>query len=197
MANSDTVDKFFSHFAKGGDQDLDAVLQLFSPDTPPKPKPPTSPTLGIASNAGPTGPQFPGHDNILKVFTQLVLSFPHLVFAPSVIDPLTNKAIYCSSSDSNTIMVEASLDTGKHTNPWFSKTDVDFYSKPLSDIEPDGNQKSTVPACAVFVFDPANQGKILRLGIYMDRWQMAVDLWPQPQSKKAPKSAVRPFPVPY
>jgi hypothetical protein len=123
------------------------------------------------------------------------VSFPHVALTPSVIDPLTNKPVYCSSPDKNknTIIVETTLDTGLHVSPWFAKTDTDFYSKPLSDIEPDQNQSSTRPACAVFVFDPGTD-KIFRLGIYMDRWQMAVDLWPH--AKKDPKSGIRPFPTP-
>jgi hypothetical protein len=35
-----------------------------------------------------------------------------------------------------------------------------------------------VPASVVFTFDPNNQNLILNLAIFMDRWQMAVDLWP-------------------
>jgi hypothetical protein len=65
--------------------------------------------------------------------------------------------------------------------PWLpveSKSKKIHYSKPLSDIlpDPDGKTQSQVPSCAVFAFDATNLVK--QLGIYMDRWQMAADLYP-------------------
>jgi hypothetical protein len=82
------------------------------------------------------------------------------------------------------IIVQANIDTGNHAKQWFAFDDKGYYSKPLSDIEPDGKQSAYVPACVVFTFD-ANY-LIFTLAIYMDRWQMAADLWPRtaPHGKK-------------
>jgi hypothetical protein len=63
--------------------------------------------------------------------------------------------------------------------PWNPQTfSSNFYSLPLSGIDPDPKKKATsqVPACAVFTFDPASH-MIKQLGVYMDRWQMTADLW--------------------
>jgi hypothetical protein len=87
-------------------------------------------------------------------------------------------------------VTKAQLNTGKHQKPWFP-FGHDAYSKPLSDTEPDKTQFAFVPACAVFTFD--NAQKISNLAIYMDRWQMAVDLWPGTSAGKKPG---RHFPAP-
>ena len=52
-----------------------------------------------------------------------------------------------------------------------------------------------MPACVVFTFDPtvSNNPLIINLAIFMDRWQMAADLWPNTgKGKHQP----RPFPTP-
>ena len=204
MANIDTARAFFTAFAATPTpaQIAAFVPNLFSPDTPPPPAVPTSPSLGIAggnqTNAnvslGPQlGPQFPGRSAIITCFTQIVTSFQTSTFTTL---PAVNP-VYCTSLDGNTITVAAILHTGNQAKakPWFPYGHP-AYSKPLSDIEPDGNQSSDVPACAVFTFDttagnPPN--RILNLAIFMDRWQMAVDLWPNTgHGKHQP----RPFPAP-
>jgi hypothetical protein len=147
-------------------------------------------TLGISpggdTQQGPqAGPQFPTPSAVKIVLKQIVSSFPHATFKPV---PSAAAAVYCSSG--NTIMVQAQLSTGKHQKPWFP-FGHDAYSKPLSDIEPDKTQFAFVPACTVFLFD--NAQKIVNLAIYMDRWQMAVDLWPGTAIGKKPG---RRFPAP-
>jgi hypothetical protein len=204
MANIDTVKAFFTAFAATPTpaQIAAFVPNLFSPDTPAGA--PTSPSLGIAggnqTNANPPlslgpqlGPQFPGQSAIITCFTQIVTSFPASTFTP--LPP--GSPVYCYSSDGNTIAVPAILHTGNQAKgkPWFPYGHP-AYSKPLSDIEPDGSQTSDVPACAVFTFDTTAgnpQFRILNLAIFMDRWQMAVDLWPNTgHGKHQP----RPFPAP-
>jgi hypothetical protein len=129
-----------------------------------------TPSVGIAAGASPEGPQFDGTDEVRALFTRLTESFPELSF--KAIPP------YCYSPDTNanTIIVQATLKTGPHQKNWFQKGEKDvgkFYSKPLSDVPPNGKQ-SKVPTCAVFTFDAKN--KVRRLGIYMDRWKMAEEL---------------------
>jgi hypothetical protein len=205
MANIDTAKAFFTAFAATPTANQIAntiVPNLFSPDTPPAPAAPVTPSLGIAggiqSNANPPlsigpvdGPQFLGRSAIITCLTQIVTSFPTSIFKTL---PVGKPPVYCSSSDGNMIIVTAMLHTGNQAKakPWFSYGHP-AYSKPLSDIEPDGTQTSDVPACAVFTFDTTNPGRILNLAIFMDRWQMAVDLWPSTgQGKHQP----RPFPTP-
>lgn len=147
--------------------------------------PPSRPVVGIAGAASGLGPQFLGRQKVTDLFTQLTRSFPDLSYA--VIAP------HCYSDNQNTIIVQAVLNTGRHAAQWFPGGHY-AYSKPLSDIDPAG-KISQVPTCAVFNFEPAATGdnKIVRLGIYMDRWQMSVDLW---QGTPQPKYAGRPFPHP-
>jgi hypothetical protein len=202
MPNIDTVKAFFTAFAATPTPPQIAafVPTLFSPDTPAGA--PTSPSLGLAggnqTNANPPlsegpqlGPQFLGQSAIITCFTQIVTSFPGSTFTP--LPP--GSPVYCYSSDGNTITVPAILHTDKHTKPWFAFGHP-AYSKPLSDLEPDGKQISDVPACAVFTFDTTGgnpPNRILNLAIFMDRWQMAVDLWP---STGKGKHQPRPFPAP-
>jgi hypothetical protein len=202
MANIDTVRAFFAAFAATptAAQITVFVPNLFSPDTPAGA--PTSPSLGIAggrqTNAAPplslgpqAGPQFRGRADIITCFTQIVTSFDTSTFTTL---PAANP-VFCFSPDGNTITVPAILHTNNHRKPWF-QFGHKAYSKPLSDIEPDGTQISDVPACTVFTFDTTAgnpQNRILNLAIFMDRWQMAVDLWPNTgHGKHQP----RPFPAP-
>ena len=203
MANNiDTVKAFFTAFAATPTpaQITAFVPNLFSPDTPGGA--PTSPSLGIAggnqTNANPPlsegpqlGPQFQGQSAIITCFTRIVTSFPASTFTP--LPP--GSPVYCYSSDGNTITVPAILHTDKHMKPWFPFGHP-AYSKPLSDLEPDGKQISDVPACAVFTFDTTGgnpPNRILNLAIFMDRWQMAVDLWP---NTGRGKHQARSFPSP-
>ena len=128
-----------------------------------------NPTVGIANNAGPEGPSFTGATQVSDLFNQLCgpgnAAFPQLSYTPVL--------PYCSNG--NTLIVQATLDTGPQTGDWFSKTSP-YYSRPLSDIKHHGAQ-TTIPTCAVFTLDSG--GLIQGLGIYMDRWQMALDLWDQ------------------
>lgn len=181
-SNMDAVTAFFTAFAStpNASQITTLVDTYFS----------ASASLGIGSGSDPqlgpqSGPQFPTPDAIKLAFNQIVKSFPHAIFTPF---PSAAAAVYCSSG--NTIIVQAQLNTGKHQKLWFP-FGSSAYSKPLSDIEPDGTQNAFVPACAVFTFDTAQ--KILNLAIYMDRWQMAVDLWPGIGTGKHPG---RHFPTP-
>jgi hypothetical protein len=181
--NMDTVTAFFKVFASTpANSDIDNLVDTYFS---------ASASLGISpggdTQQGPQlGPQFPTPAGVKTAFKQIVASFPHATFAPFPLPPAT--AVYCSNG--NTIIVQAQLNTGKHIKPWFP-FGSDPYSKPLSDIEPDKTQFAFVPACAVFTFD--NAQKILNLAIYMDRWQMAVDLWPGVGTGKKPG---RHFPTP-
>jgi hypothetical protein len=156
-----TIDNFFSVFdpssGPGIYLDVDYLMDQFS----------GSPKVGIANNASPSGPQFSGYVDVSALFTRLFNCFQKLSF--KAIPP------YCSDTTTKTVIVQATLKTDVMQNKWFQPSDGNFYSKPLSDIVPDGAKKSTIAACVVFTFDASN--KIDRLGIYMDRWQMAVDLW--------------------
>jgi hypothetical protein len=128
-----------------------------------------NPSAGIANNAGPTGPWFTGVGPVTALFEQLCgpgnAAFPQLSY--------TTVPPFCSNG--NTVIVQATLNTGPHTGSWFRKTSP-YYSRPLSDIVAYG-ASTTVNTCAVFTFDSSNL--IQTLGIYMDRWQMALDLWDQ------------------
>jgi hypothetical protein len=142
---------------------------------------PTIPTVGIAAGADPQGPQFVGVDQVTALFTALlVTTFPNANFYP------VPKTSYCYSSsdgqkiDGNTIVVQARLDTDLLQQRWLPSTStLNFYSLPLSEIDPDPKKqrKATVPACAVFTFNNSHQ--IQQLGVYMDRWFMADKLWPR------------------
>ena len=150
-------------------------------------------TLGISPGSDtkigpPSGPQFPTPAAIKTLFNQIITSFPNATFIPV---PSQAAAVYCSSSNPPMIMVQANLNTGMQQTQWFPFGSA-AYSKPLSDIEPDTKQNAYVPACAVFSFNASYL--ITNLAIYMDRWQMAADLWPgtAPSGKKTN----RPFPRP-
>jgi hypothetical protein len=186
--NDPTVANFFEVFTPGDIHfgDTTWLMNSFCADAGPAAHP-TRPTVGIASAAGGAslGPQFEGQTKIKGLFDQLFMSFPNLQYATS---PPS-----CYSGDQNTIIVQTLLTTGGYTQPWFPGTHP-AYSKPLSDIEASG-KSSKVPACAVFSFNPTATGDntIVRLAIYMDRWQLSVDLWPgTPQ----PRYSRRPFPAP-
>jgi hypothetical protein len=190
--NLGNAQQFFTYWAATpSSPQIDAMMKaIFSPDTG------TAPSLGIAAgNAAPStenqwqgpqlGPQFVGVKNVTLCFNRIITSFPSATFTTLPV----NNAVYLQGN--NQVAVPAVLITGPHKHPWF-QFDSGAYSKPLSDLEPDGNQQSLVPACAIFTFD--NNSLITNLAIFMDRWQMAADLWPTKPigNNKVP----RPFPMP-
>jgi hypothetical protein len=184
--NDPTVANFFNVFTPGDPhyEDIPWLMNNFCAQAGP-PGNPTRPTVGIAGAAGGIGPQFAGTQKVTDLFTQLITSFPTLRYSTS--------GPFCYSGDQNTIIVQTLLVTGNYAVPWFPGNHY-AYSKPLSDIDASG-KSSDVPTCAVFIFNPPVTGdnKIVRLAIYMDRWQMSVDLWPgAPQ----PRYSGRPFPLP-
>jgi hypothetical protein len=182
MSNTDTITKFFTVVTSGGTNYGDVAWLMKNVFVQDDAKPPTMPRVGIAVGADPQGPQFVGVDEVTAFFTALFKdSFPKASFYA------VPNTLYCYSSpdgnkiDGNTITVQARLDTDLLQQPWHPQTAIkNFYSLPLSDIDPDQNKKATsrVPACAVFAFDPGSH-MIKQLRDYMDRWQMAADLWPK------------------
>jgi hypothetical protein len=171
--NLPAVKKFFTLLGTGTTSaaDISSILKLFSPDS--SGAPPTSPNVGIAGS----GPQFVGQKAISILFTQLTTSFPGITILP------VSNAVYCFSADGNTITVQTTVDTGAYMQPWFGGGSA-AYSQPLSDLKPNKKNTSTVPAYAAFTFDTNNL--IQNLAVFMDRWQMAADLW----------NKTDPFPVP-
>jgi hypothetical protein len=187
MANTDTIQSFLNVFAQPiavPATAITTVVGLFSPNVG---TPPTSPSVGIGGNNQALGPSFTGHTDITALFSELLSSFPHLVFTAYPIPPAN--AVFCiAQNDPNTIIIQAQLNTGLHVARWFPPDDPvpakrRYYSKPLSDLvpakQPANQQQSTVPVCAVFTFDTivTNRGKILNLALYLDRWRFATDLW--------------------
>jgi hypothetical protein len=151
------TDNFFSVFdpTKMNYRNLDYLMNQFS----------EAPSIGIASGAGPVGPQVTGYANVRALFERLFQSFPHLSF-------MANPPYW---SDKNTIIVLGTLTTDLMRNPRLQKSNGNSYSKPLLDIVPDWVQSLTVQACATFTFDAAgNTIDQLRI-IYMDRCDTAVD----------------------
>jgi hypothetical protein len=122
---------------------------------------PTMPTVGIAAGADPKGPQFVGVEQVTALFTALfTTTFPKANFYA------VPKTPYCYSSsdgqkiDGNTIIVQARLDTDLLQERWLPTTStMNFYSLPLSEIDPDPKKSrtATVPACAVFTFNGSYQ----------------------------------------
>jgi hypothetical protein len=181
MTNIGTIQQFLNVFAvaPAGPNPVTTVMGLFSPDA----GPPPTPSVGIGGNNQALGPVFRGQGQITALFTELLLSFPNLTFLPW---PQPNNPVFCiAQNDPNTIMIQAQLQTGDHTQQWFppnAPAARRFYSKPLSDLVPRqvNPLQSTVPVCAVFTFDinpGPNQFKILNLALYLDRWKFAEDLW--------------------
>jgi hypothetical protein len=192
--NTTTIQSFLNVFATpiaAGNVTtaINTVTALFSPDGTGTP---LTPSVGIgASTQDPQGPAFRGNAGITALFTELLSSFPGLTFVPYP----TSTPVFCVAQyDPNTIIIQAQLITGSHVARWFppdAPAKRRYYSKPLSDLVPAGQNeagqnenlhKSTVPICAVFTFDPANtiatnQHTILNLGMYLDRWKFATDLW--------------------
>jgi len=158
---------------------------VFSPDA--GTQPPTTPWVGIANGAGSLGPQFNGVTAVTALFNQLIATFPNLNYVPAPNTPHCYSTNDGNTINGNTITVQTVLYTGTLQQKWFPRGHK-AYSLPLSEIDPDplGAAQSTLPACAVFTFD-ANH-LISQLGIYLDRWQMAADLWPGKH--------YRPFPQP-
>lgn len=180
--NTDAITAFFTVVTSGGGNYGNVAWLMQNVFVPNDANPPTVPRLGIAVGADPAGPQFVGVAEVTAFFTALLTdSFPTSSFYA------VPNTLYCYSSpdgkkiDGNTITVQARLDTGLMQLPWNPQTTTkNFYSLPLSGIDPDMKKTATsrVPACAVFTFDPGSH-MIKQLAVYMDRWQMAADLWPR------------------
>jgi hypothetical protein len=191
LQNAEIFFTYWQNTPKSTDIDamMGAIFSISSPNT--------LPTLGIAAGSdgnnpnqwqGPQlGPQFVGVSDVTACFNQIITSFPKAKFTTL---PKGNP-VYLQDENQTQVAVPAVLNTGTQQAPWF-QAGSKGYSKPLSDIQPDTNQQSIVPACTIFTFD--NSNRITNLAIFMDRWQMAVDLWPNPA--KNAKSTVRPFPAP-
>ena len=204
MSNTDTVNSFFTYFDPTknnylpNNPDINSFMKTcFAPDA--GTKPPSTPSVGIGANVVPQGPQFYGYNAVYAFFDAMISSFPNLNYAAA--GPLCYSSKDGNKIDANpVIIVQTILKTGALQAPWLpvdnlSNPPQQFYSKPLSDIEvePDATKKkkSNMPACAVFTFD--KNSYILNLAIYMDRWQVAVDLW---RGTPQPKFGGRPFPTP-
>src|SRR5262249_197564 len=99
------------------------------------------------------------------LFTALFASFPNLVLS------YVNNV---RPEDGNTIAVEALLTTGPHQAKWApSGAPV---SPPLSLIEPQGHG-SDLPVSSVFLVESPHSDLIKNLGLYFDRWRLAMDVW--------------------
>jgi hypothetical protein len=124
--------------------------------------PPPYPNVGLTTGVG---PQFKFQNGIGILFTALFASFPNLVFSyVNTLRPV----------DGDTIAVEALLTTGAHEVQWAPQGAP--VSPPLSLIEPKGHGSTDLPVCAVFLFDHGSD-LIKNLGLYFDRWKLAMDLW--------------------
>jgi hypothetical protein len=135
------------------------VQALFVQDTA---GPPPYPNVGITTGIG---PQFTFQHGIGVLFTALFTSFPHLALSyVNTVRPV----------DGNTIAVEALLTTGPHHALWAPQGAP--VSPPISLIEPKGHGSTNLPVCAVFLFDGGSD-LIKNLGLYFDRWKLAMDLW--------------------
>jgi hypothetical protein len=136
------------------------VQALFVPDNA---GPPPYPNVGLTTGVG---PQFTFQNGIGILFTALFASFPNLVF--SYVNTLRPE-------DGNTIAVEALLTTGPHVAKWAPQGAP--VSPPLSLIEPHGSGSTNLPVCAVFLFESNHSDLIKNLGLYFDRWKLAMDVW--------------------
>jgi hypothetical protein len=138
--------------------DIPFMQSLFVQDTPQGN--PMFPNIGLTTG----GPQFTGQRAIGILFQELFTSFPDLVFAPANGLRLT---------DGNTIGIEATLSTGIQVAAWSPGGNA---SHPLSPIVPDKKHRSDyLPVCAIFTF--GGNCLIQNLGLYFDRWKLAIDLW--------------------
>lgn len=132
------------------------------------------PSVGITDH----GPQFIGQQQVSDLFQQLFRSFPDLALTPLPGAPrLYSPGDYLPK----TIGIQVTL-TGTHLERWFQRPNPHF-SPPLSDIHPDKLQFMSVPACAVFSFD--DDGCLMHLAIYLDRYRMAQQLTPASASSEA------------
>ena len=149
------MDKFFQ-IVSDGTHNVAGIQNLFVLDSKGSPYPNVGLTTG--------GPQFQFQKGIAILFTALFASFPDLVFS---------RANALQPTDGNTIAVEAILDTGPHAAKWAPKGAP--ISPPIQLIDPKGGG-SNLPVCAVFTFD-GGSNSIKNLGLYFDRWKLAMDLW--------------------
>jgi hypothetical protein len=124
--------------------------------------PPAYPNVGLTTGAG---PQFTGQNAVGILFTAIFASFPNIVL--NYVNPLRPE-------DGDTIAVEALLTTGSHAAQWAPPGAP--FSPPIGLIEPKGHGSIDLPVCAVFLFDHGSD-LIKNLGLYFDRWKLAMDLW--------------------
>jgi hypothetical protein len=132
----------------------------------------TLPSVGITSD----GPQFRGGDAVLELFSRLFSTFDDFRLKPSPNAP----RLY--SSTPSMIAIQTRL-TGKHVKLWFP-SGHDFYSPPISDIDPDGQHSTEeLPAAAFFAFGTFNNNILItNLSIYFDRYKMWQDLTCSPHT---------------
>ena len=135
------------------------------------------PCVGITDH----GPQFTGVQQVSTLFSQLFTTFPDMALLP-----LTGAPRLYSPEDyrPRTIGLQTTL-TGTHLDRWF--THGRHYSPPLSDIHPDGLHLMSIPACAVFSFD--DDGMLMHMAIYLDRYRMMRQLTPAPAAASTASTA--------
>jgi hypothetical protein len=140
-----------------------------------------TPSVGISGH----GPNFVGAGHVTNLFDKFFDSFPDFRMAQGMLMPkgapsLTGR-LYARDADAPpTIGVRVTL-TGTFTRPWFRKKQkikdkISHYSKPLSDIQADGTQVTTIEGFAVFSFD--NKSLVSQLAVYLDRYKIMTDLLP-------------------
>lgn len=137
-----------------------------------------TPSVGITDS----GPQFIGTLKVSILFSQLFATFPSVALLP-----LPGAPRLCSPGPyrPRTIGLQLTL-TGVQLARWFPHGNP-HYSPPLSDIHPDGVHMMNVPACAVFSFD--NDGCLMHMAIYLDRFRMMQQLTPAPSLASSTSAA--------
>jgi hypothetical protein len=192
VANTDTINSFIAVFTAvlTADQKAQALVDLFCPNGADAWGNPI-PSVGITDH----GPHFVGkqipHMPILPktidvLFGQLFKSFPNISLAPaSVPQPPQNYPPFLSSANyaPPTIAYQTNLITGPYKARWFSPTDPNNYSPPMSNAPPNASASVTVPACCIFTFNGAYQ--IVQLAVYMDRYRLWAGLQPGGQAMVA------------
>jgi hypothetical protein len=153
-----------------GNQDLTTLMTQFCNDDVSGAYP--IPCVAVTDHIVVNGPGFFGTKKITKLFKRLFAAFPDVTLTPlTPANPL-----FLTSADNATIGLQTTL-KGTQQDWWFPPGDSDkFYSKPLSDIPPNGVAVS-IPATCVFTFNSATN-KINQLAVYMDRYKFIKILAP-------------------
>ena len=150
-------------------QDLNYLMQqVFSPGGNP-----TIPACGITDH----GPQFIGQAAVRKLFQTIFTAFPDFRSSPVVANGVPSKRMY--SNDQTMIALQTTI-TGTQQGLWFQDKvgpggHPGHYSPPISDIQPDGTHKMDLPVANVMTFD--DNGKIVQLSMYFDRYRMKTQLF--------------------